>query len=371
VKLLLVVATAAVLVARPGAAQDVLVLQGGERRAGAVGGCREDACTLDGTPVARGTIAWVGLQQAIDAATPSPFDALRDEVHLRNGRVAGGTFEALTLGAVAIGGATHDREDVAWIRFAAAEVAVPPTPPRSSPSPSSSPSSPPAARRCPPNAPLGGSIVQEVRSRGPEMNCSGQGELWFQLAPPAGSVWPFTLHGAHQASLLSYRIRIDGCQAVMSPSGMRCTVPEKDTFGTIPASGSSLGLSFTPLLPELTFETLPETVALVSVGDCRGRDGSVTGPTGWTVRPGGTIRAPSEDDDARLDVTPGACADPPPALRPDCDARPDRYAVIPFQGTGTLRDATSIAGWTTETTTRWNVCCGCGQRAAGVTPATR
>ena len=109
-------------------AEDVLVIRDGTRRSGTVTGCRDDGCTLDGQKVARGLIAWVGLSQPADARTPSPRDPLKDEFHLADGRVVGGEFEGLSLGAAAIAGQSFEREDVAWIRFAGPEPA-PSTPP--------------------------------------------------------------------------------------------------------------------------------------------------------------------------------------------------------------------------------------------------
>ena len=143
-----------------------------------VSGCRDDACTLNGTKVARGLIAWVGLGQG-DVAPPRARDPLKDEVHLLDGRVVTGEFEGLSLGGVAIADQSFDRDEVAWIHFAGPEPAPTPRPSpagpyyRFSPSPPASsplPSPPPTP---PPSTPPPGASPSPPPPPGP-----GTGALW-------------------------------------------------------------------------------------------------------------------------------------------------------------------------------------------------
>ena len=164
----IVLALASAVTAGAAYAQDVLVIRDGTRRQGAVRGCRDDACTLNGVKVARGLIAWVGLRQD-DAAPPRVRDPLKDEVHLVDGRVVNGEFGGLSLGALALGDDSYDRDEVAWIRFAGPEPAPTPRPSpsgpiyRFSPSPAASgspgpspPPTPPPSMPPPPPPPPGG-----------------------------------------------------------------------------------------------------------------------------------------------------------------------------------------------------------------------
>jgi len=143
-----VLAIACAVTASSADAQDVLVIRDGTRRKGVVAGCREDACTLDGARVARGLIAWVGLRQD-DAAPPPARDPLKDEAHLVDGRVVSGEFGGLSLGAVALGDESFDRDEVAWIRFAGPEPAPAPGPSPRGPNYRFSPSPPAASPRGP------------------------------------------------------------------------------------------------------------------------------------------------------------------------------------------------------------------------------
>lgn len=151
-----------VLMAGTVRAQDVLVLRDGTRQQGAVSGCRDDACSIGGRKVPRSLIVWVGLART-GGTPPAPRDPTMDEVHLVEGRIVTGAFGGLSLGAVAIGDLSFDRDEVAWIRFAGPEPAPTPGPSPSGPiyrfsaSPAASglpgPSPPPTPPSMPPPPP--------------------------------------------------------------------------------------------------------------------------------------------------------------------------------------------------------------------------
>lgn len=403
-------------------AADLLVMTDGTRKAGSVSGCRDEECTMDGRKVARSTIRWVGLAREPDARLPRARDVTRDELHLRNENILTGDFVGLSLGAAAIGDESVDRDDVAWIRFAGAEplprvspsplptssprpspsptpitgssaspaptptpVPTPaptPTPtPRPSPSglldrwpsPSPRPSATPAppggrdvVRPCPADAPLGGHVVQQRRDRSGSADCSGTGEMWFDLVADARP-WPHSLYGPHTVREITYRLRIDGCRPVPS-YGATCTAPGKSTSGTVRGTGPhDLGVTFTAVTPELSFTILPKEIGegLGTEGTCRGREGEVLGPTGFRLGIGGEVFPGAEGYSVR--ATPCRDAASGSATERDCHLRPDRYAVIPFRGEGTLR-VNESGGTFHQTVTRWEVCCGCGRPPAGPPP---
>ena len=110
-------------------AEDILVIRDGTRRPGGESpAAATKAARWTAQTVARGLIAWVGLRGRRDAAPPAARDPLKDEFHLMEGRVVTGEFGGLSLGAVAIGDASFDRDEVAWIRFAGPEPAATPRP---------------------------------------------------------------------------------------------------------------------------------------------------------------------------------------------------------------------------------------------------
>lgn len=108
---------AAVLLAAPLAAQDVLVLTDGSRRAGSVQACTEERCVVGGAPVARAEIAWVGLATG-DAPPPAGAAAAQDALHLADGTVVSGPVLGISLGVVATETESYERERVRWVRFA-------------------------------------------------------------------------------------------------------------------------------------------------------------------------------------------------------------------------------------------------------------
>jgi len=390
----ILLALASALTAGSVDARDVLVIRDGTRRLGVVAGCRDDACTLDGTRVARGLIAWVGLRQD-DAAPPRARDPLKDEAHLVDGRVVTGEFGGLSLGAVAIGDSSFDRDEVAWIRFAGPEPTVSPSPSRPvytrsspSPSPGPSPSAPPppspsplpsaspgpspsplppndpAVRPCPPGAPLGGHIVQERRERDAARDCGGKAELWFDLVPATLTDWPHSLRADHAPSAIVYRLDVDGCRPVAA-WGDTCTAPSAQASATRRRAGAGdlLGLHFQPTFPELLLSTLPDEIArgLTVPVTCRGPAGTSTGGS-WTLPVGGAIFPGALPDVGTHPVRPTACHGArDPAIQRDCALRPDRYAVIPFSGAATWHRPDPGQASFVEGSTRWNVCCGCGR----------
>ena len=109
-------------------ADDVLIIRDGTRRRGVVSGCREDACTLDGATVARGLIAVGRAAAGRRRAAGGPRSDRGTKPTSWTGSVVNGEFGGLSLGAVAIGDSSFDRDEVAWIRFAGPEPAATPRP---------------------------------------------------------------------------------------------------------------------------------------------------------------------------------------------------------------------------------------------------
>ena len=66
-------------------------------------------------------------------------------------------------------------------------------------------------------------------------------------------------------------------------------------------------------------------------------------------------------------VAPTVCVEAPDDQRRDCILHPDRYAVIPFSGSGRVGDA-SPGGTDVTTDRKWEVCCGCGEPPSGPPP---
>lgn len=106
-------------------AQDVVILRDGQVRSGSLQACVSTVCQLDGQPVARADIAWIGLD-GISGEPPAPDDSAADQVWLRNGGSLPGPVRGISLGAIAAGGESLDRPRVSWIYFGGAAVPAPP-----------------------------------------------------------------------------------------------------------------------------------------------------------------------------------------------------------------------------------------------------
>lgn len=98
-------------------AEDLVVLRAGDSRSGTLQSCDAERCQLNGKPVPRSGIAWIGLAQAA-GAPPKLQSAATDQVVLRSGAVERGELTGISLGVVLLGEVELERAAVAWIRLA-------------------------------------------------------------------------------------------------------------------------------------------------------------------------------------------------------------------------------------------------------------
>ena len=214
--------------------------------------------------------------------------------------------------------------------------------------------------------------------------CSGTARMWFRLHPFEPS-WPHQLRGIYHADAIDYRVRVLGCTDVPDPHRV-CTAPgQPETrgrmeigpvgrFGVDMLGAPGGTFSFIPLVPELSFLTLADEIrhdnttplTCVDLGPGGGQ-----GTSEWSLPVIGDIR-PWSHEECDNPLRHSACT---PATmcqgatgdqHRDCLLHPERYAVIPFEGSE--RVVTSTGGVDVTIGYRWEVCCGCGEPPSGPPP---
>ena len=393
------------------AIRDVLIERDAAVHEGRLEGCNASSCELDGRRFERRALAFIGL--GVESATPPPVeDPSQDELHLRGGGVVHERLAQIDEDAVFAGARRFERNEVAWVALAAeAEPPGPQTtrapppppgpPPIQPPPPPDPPTDPPTdpgprppvrrprpandlVKPCPPDRPLGGSLELElVYTRERFYRCDQQARLWFGLIPSNQvQKWPFELGSPHHSDAITYQLTSSGCSDMPDPHGEICTAPGETRsgrvdFGPIGPGGvanPSGGVTFYPTDPQLSYEVMDEV--------SHWRDFQIQcvlpgagGTIGLGIALGGSV-GPWGPDDCEIGpcVAPTACYLAEGEQRRDCHLHPDRYAVIPFEGSESRRllpgtaGAGLNAGEFTDMTTRWRVCCGCGQPPSGPPP---
>lgn len=129
IRLAIGLAAAAAIVAAPvsqaGRADDLLVLQDGGVRKGRLDRCSESACTLDGIPVPRRSIRFIGLN-GVQPPPPQAGDPAHDEIRLADSSVRRSRLAAIDAANVISADATYPRRRVAWIYLAPKGETAPP-----------------------------------------------------------------------------------------------------------------------------------------------------------------------------------------------------------------------------------------------------
>ncbi|MFN7942469.1 MAG: hypothetical protein U0X73_12805 [Thermoanaerobaculia bacterium] len=110
----------------PRAVSDLVVKRDGSTASGKVNSYVGDTCYLDGHPVPRATIAWIGFSTAT-VDLPPLADATEDEAHLRDGAVRRGHLVGVSQGEVVLESGELERADVAWLHLVA-PAGAPPAP---------------------------------------------------------------------------------------------------------------------------------------------------------------------------------------------------------------------------------------------------
>jgi hypothetical protein len=193
----LLCAGAALLLAPPGYAADLLILADGERRRGALASCDDERCFFDQTPVALADLEWIGLdvgEEAPPRAPAAPGAVLVD------GRVTAGKLVGLSLGTVVLDSAELDRAAVRWVRVTAARPPSPPeaSPPaiyRPSPPPGPGPSQPPEPPQPPGPAPPPPALPDGPAPTAPGSSAppgAGFCDPRQGMTPGSGAIWAGT-----------------------------------------------------------------------------------------------------------------------------------------------------------------------------------
>lgn len=99
------------------APQDLFVLRDGSTRNGALQGCTNGGCTLDGQTQGRDRLVWVGLEQGTSTPPHAP-DPTRDAVHLRDQSVHVAHLLGVDARQVRTDHGAYPRANVAWIYLA-------------------------------------------------------------------------------------------------------------------------------------------------------------------------------------------------------------------------------------------------------------
>jgi hypothetical protein len=99
--------------AQPSLAADLLILAGGERRAGALASCDAERCFFEQAPVPLADVVWIGL--GVEEGEP-PRGVTTPGAVLLDGAVTAGRLVGISLGTVALDAAELERSAVRWVR---------------------------------------------------------------------------------------------------------------------------------------------------------------------------------------------------------------------------------------------------------------
>ena len=287
----------------------------------------------------------------------------RDLIVQRDGRTLAQDVTIIVRDHVVIEGAMLDRETVAAIVFRPMTWAVEAG----------------ALQPCPKDRRLGGWIKLEFDKflHGDSCKSRVEATAWFPLThwnfmDQARPPWPLVLERL-EASGLTYEISLGRC-ADLPGDEEHCSAPAAELAGSAPmgvsgthSSAASGQLHFRPLHPELTI-SFPRDARVSARYRCtspggHGRGSNTVALSKVIIGPGWPDRIKEAPNlDVLLGREPGPCA-PGEADRPaDCISRPDRYAVIPFSGSATVRaDILGVAEYVPEAELSYEICCGCGE----------
>ncbi|HVS30942.1 MAG TPA: hypothetical protein VMS98_05755 [Thermoanaerobaculia bacterium] len=211
---------------------------------------------------------------------------------------------------------------------------------------------------CPAGRPLGGNAEMQLEtSHDITVSRSGRARIWFDLAPMLSFAWRVDLAAPWTATEMTWRTEADECVDLPDPEGRNCRCPGARGSGVADlAHGGSV--TFHPTDPYL-YITFPQELFDSTVVDhhCTHRSGDSKGGIGLKFLDPIEIM-PRGRSAWAIFVDGTECAgESPPS---DCYQHADRYAVIPFAGSGLL---TWDRGHGNESNQRvqWEVCCGCGE----------
>jgi hypothetical protein len=372
--------------------RDVVVARDAQVHQGRLEGCNASSCRLGERSFERDALAFVGL--GVESATPPPVENPgRDELHLRGGGVVHESLAQIDDERVFAGARRFERGEVAWVYLAPPreepepggpterppetppEPQQPPPPPEDSP-PLPTPRPPPAepAQACPDDQPLGAWIwlrntYQDFRPphcRGVETQV-----VRFRLEPDPGTQLPgAAIALAYSAQALEYSVSTDGCfDAPESEPYETCNAEGAHVEGTLSLSAENLGYAkFFPLEPQLGFQyPTPPTQPFELTVQCLHHptglrsEHTVDGFNGISISPG-ECAYPNRDCNDYC-VAPTVCKDPGSGPQ-DCFLKPDRFAVVPFEGAlvdGPEREERGLCVLPGDSQVRWRVCCGCAE----------
>jgi hypothetical protein len=382
--------------------RDVLVTRDAQVQTGSLEGCDASSCELNGRRIARDALSFIGL----DAETPTPppvEDPERDELHLRGGGVVHERLVRIDDEAVFVGARRLERGEVAWVYLAGErtqrdpqatsaprpepegsdEIDQPPPPPPPEPEsepdpgqePLPEPRDPPeeAFQGCPDDRPLGAWIwlrndYQDFRPP----NCRGSETqvVRFRLeADPGTQLTGSPVALAYTAREIRYSVSTDGCFDVDDGDYRTCNAEGTFAEGTLPLTVDNLGYAkFFPLEPQLGFQyPTPPTTPFELTVHCLHHptgvesDNTVGGMNGISIAPGECAHPHRDCND--YCVAPTLCKDPTRAPQ-DCYLKPERFAVIPFEGAlvdGPEREERGLCVIPGSSQIRWRVCCGCAE----------
>jgi len=365
---------------------DVLIQRDNRDLRGELQGCTPETCILNRKSVSRSSIDWIGLRR--QPPPPQAQNTTADEVHLSDSSVQIGKLLAINSTNVIMDKGTYSRDQVEWIHLGGLGTQG------EAPKEKEGNTGEESAKSCPADRPLGGRVQLDYVERFFPQFYVGPAEsqnrirLWFPLVPAykpyviqnkvVQSSWsaPYEL----AASVLNYEIDTSGYTAGFN--NRDCKVPAQSRHGSIQfgdydSSRAHPGLRavrFRSLYPDLTIQ-LPKEIGdpWPDQGICRDR-----------AHPDQTSQAAAHQIMSQLEFRPETCGTFPnsfctnagycslghtiadPSAMRECIAHPEKYAVIPFSGSGThsgeFEDSPTVQ-------VKWEVCCGCGTRPeAGPAP---
>ena len=177
--------------------------------------------------------------------------------------------------------------------------------------------------------------------------------VWFRLHPIAPNLpWKFTLPQSWSAKEMIWRATGSQCMDLPDPSNEVCRCKSSSDSGTAPLTDGYA--HFHPMYPELTV-MFPD--AIRNAGEvpleCIRPGGRATGRAGLFIAAVDVI--PRGRGGTAIFVDSGPC-NPDGQPSQNCFNQPEKYAIVPFEGSGQLD-----LGHSKPVDVSWAVCCGCGE----------
>lgn len=208
---------------------------------------------------------------------------------------------------------------------------------------------------CPASKPLGAHIELRIEHTDQFYARSSRVRAWFELEPPLyDGAFNKKLLAPWTAKEIIWRTTASTCRDTAAYGDCRC--PASRASGTVDLSSGYA--TYQPVGPRLSV-LFPEEIRTSADVQVECFDGVNKNLQGASLHLTSVFNVLPRGDTARgVYVDASGCYDAQGRLKPECVKQPERFALLPFAGSGEIRDSGN--GSEALSKARWEVCCGCG-----------